>query len=207
LEVTEQPKENGYDLDFEIPVLENPRWCYLRNCEKENYCFENRKLYLRGTDISLNEIGRPTFIGVRQSEFYTYLYVEVEGDAKESEITFYMDECQHYDLFYEQEEGAVALRIHVGDAEQIVGKLALDKGEKAILEVVSDNENYRFYGSRKGERHFIGKARTKYLSSEVAGGFTGVLMGLYAVDARRGQACFSKLNWIQRKFPFMAVEH
>lgn len=84
-----------------------------------------------------------------------------------------------------------------------VGYRALDKGERAILEVVSDNEDYRFYGSHRGERFYIGKARTKYLSSEVAGGFTGVLMGLYAVDAKQRQACFSKLNWMQRKSPFV----
>lgn len=43
----------------------------------------------------------------------------------------------------------------------------------------------------------LGRARTKYLSSEVAGGFTGVAMGLYAVDGSGRWARFEKLDWKQ----------
>lgn len=200
---TEPQKEKQYDLNFKNSLFENPRWCYLRNHVKENYCYENKRLYLRGTEITLNEADSPTFIGVRQSEFYTHLYVEVGGEAKEAGVTFYMDECQHYDLFYDREERAIVLRLHVGDVEQVVDKLILDVEEKVVLEVISDNENYEFYGKHRGKKHYLGKARCKYLSSEVAGGFTGVIMGLYAVDDDGKQACFSGLNWVQRNQPFI----
>lgn len=98
----------------------------------------------------------------------------------EAGVTFYMDEDHHYDLFLarENKEKWVILRIHIGDAEQIITRLALEQEENAILEVISDKE----YAMHKKELHYLGKARTKYLSFEVAGGFTGVFMGLYAVD-------------------------
>ena len=39
----------------------------------------------------------------------------------------------------------------------------------------------------------MGCADTRYLSSEVAGGFTGVVFGLYAVDENGACAEFTKL--------------
>lgn len=62
-----------------------------------------------------------------------------------------------------------------------------------------------FYCIIKGEKEFVGSARTKYLSSEVAGGLTGVLMGLYAVDENGKWAEFEKLDlkvedWVQGQF-------
>ncbi|MBO5522264.1 MAG: hypothetical protein J5986_01100, partial [Roseburia sp.] len=45
-----------------------------------------------------------------------------------------------------------------------------------------------------------GTARTKYLSSEVAGGFTGTVMGMYAVNPEENgkkAAEFKNLIWKQ----------
>lgn len=44
----------------------------------------------------------------------------------------------------------------------------------------SNQERYSFLFQTDGEEILLGSAQTRYLSSEVAGGFTGVLIGLYA---------------------------
>lgn len=195
-------EERRYDFSPE-GGFENLRWIYLRDYHKENYRGEKGVFRLRGTEVTLNEADSPTFAGVRQSEFDTRLRVRVRGEAREAGVTFYMDESQHYDLARIREDGKnkVILRLHVGDAECIAGCLELPgSGEAeapAELEVVSTAERYGFYCRLNGERQFLGSARTKYLSSEVAGGFTGVVMGLYAVDADGGWAEFDGLNWKQ----------
>ena len=46
----------------------------------------------------------------------------------------------------------------------------------------------------------MGKAGTKYLSSEVAGRFTGTVMAMYAVNKNGNEdkwAVFSRLDWEQ----------
>lgn len=149
----------------------------------------------------MDQADTPTFAGIRQSEFCTCLKVSVFGEAKEAGVTFYMDECQHYDLALVQENGIrqVRLRLHVGDAIGVTGSVDLPEDEtKAELLVISDPEKYDFYCVMDGEKKFLGSARTKYLSSEVAGGFTGVLMGLYAVDEDGKWAEFEKLEWKQQ---------
>ncbi len=70
----------------------------------------------------------------------------------------------------------------------------------ASFRVVSTNEDYSFYAKCGGEEVFMGKAGTKYLSSEVAGGFTGTVMAMYAVNKNNNEdkwAVFSRLDWEQ----------
>lgn len=189
-----------YHVSFEDVGSSYLRWSYLRDYHKENYAFADKRLRIRGTAITLDEADTPTFVGIRQSEFHTRLKVTVSGQAKEAGVTFYMDESQHYDLSLIQQDGKrqIMLRIHVGDAVCVVNTVILPKGEeKAELFVVSDPEKYEFYYTMDGKKKFLGSARTKYLSSEVAGGFTGVLMGLYAVDEDGKWAEFEGLEWKQ----------
>lgn len=189
-----------YDLDLNLSVFENPRWIFLRECHRENFRFQENRLFVRGTRVTLNEADAPSFAGVRQSEFYTHLWVTAGGSAKEAGVTFYMDECHHYDLFCRmgQSTKEAVLRLHIGDAQQELSQLNLEMEEEPVLEVISDPEQYTFYIVCKRGRHCLGNAGTKYLSSEAAGGFTGTVMGLYAVDADMAWAEFSNLLWTQR---------
>ena len=189
-----------YQVSFENTGADDLRWSYLRDYHKENYQFTGKGLKLKGTKITLDEADTPTFAGIRQSEFHTCLNVAVSGEAKEAGITFYMDENQHYDLSLVQEKGVrkAALRLRIGDAACIANTVDLPEGmEKVEFSVVSNQDRYEFYCMVDGEKKFLGSARTKYLSSEVAGGFTGVLMGLYAVDEDGKWAEFEELEWKQ----------
>ena len=52
-----------------------------------------------------------------------------------------------------------------------------------------------------GEEVFLGKAQAKYLSSEVAGGFTGVVMAMFAESQDTKEedwAEFEEFVWEQR---------
>ncbi len=191
-----QQNRRQYDLSS-AGGLKNMRWIYLRDRREENYREEDGGVALRGTAVTLNEADSPTFVGVRQSEFDTRLRVTVSGDAAEAGVSFYMDESQHYDLARVREKDGVKviLRLRIGDAESIVSEAAVQ--EAAELEVCSDAEWYEFFCRQEGIRRSLGRARTKYLSSEVAGGFTGVVMGLYAVDESGRWARFEKLDWKQ----------
>lgn len=200
VDLSGQQDMDMYQVSFENTGADDLRWSYLRDYHKENYQFTDRGLRLRGTKITLDEADTPTFAGIRQSEFHTCLNVAVSGEAKEAGITFYMDESQHYDLSLVQEKGErkAVLRLRIGDAACIANTVDLPEGmEKVEFSVVSNPDRYEFYCMVDGEKKFLGSARTKYLSSEVAGGFTGVLMGLYAVDEDGKWAEFEELEWKQ----------
>jgi len=195
-----------YDVSLESCGEDSHRWCYLRDPIMENYHFTKQGIRLRGTHITLDHADSPTFLGIRQSEFNSELHVIVSGNASEAGITFYMDENHHYDLAVIQEnsEKKVLLRLHVGDAISISGQCRIsDDIQNIQLKVVSDAIYYSFFYVDAHDELMLGRAQTRYLSSEVAGGFTGTVMAMYAVeqnslDFDEKWAEFAELTWKQR---------
>ena len=52
---------------------------------------------------------------------------------------------------------------------------------KLYLRVIDDNDYYNFYYSTNNQDYiFLEKMDVRFLSSETAGGFTGIFFGLYA---------------------------
>ena len=195
--------DGKYNVSLDKMDANSLRWCQLREYKEENYKFADGCLSLRGVKAGLSDISAPTFAGIRQSEFNTVLNVNVKSDAEEAGITFYLCEKHHYDLAVCNNNGkkSVILRLCIGDATQIVKEEEFVQGsEEASFRVVSTNEDYSFYAKCGDEEVFMGKAGTKYLSSEVAGGFTGTVMAMYAVNKNDNGdkwAVFSGLNWEQ----------
>lgn len=73
------------------------------------------------------------------------------------------------------------------------------KGSKPYLRVTGSRDHYRFSYSEDGKTFTeVGVADTRYLSSETAGGFTGIILALFcqsASDASKPQADFYSFNY------------
>jgi Beta-xylosidase len=160
----------------------NIDWCFLRHPDMDNYAFKNNKLQLKGTEVTLDEADSPTFIGIRQKDFAAMISCDIALSDGEAGITLYMDENHHYDLAIRKCGSGyeVIERLNVGDIKSIEKTIDLKGENSATLMVQASHTHYRFYLRSGGEDLLMGIAQTKYLSSEVAGGFTGVLIGLYA---------------------------
>ncbi|MGN0166372.1 MAG: family 43 glycosylhydrolase [Lachnospiraceae bacterium] len=208
-EETEVPCKNvEQKSDYSITLKElayNPcRLVYLREPDMKNYRLTENSFFLKGTKTTLFEAASPTFAGIRQSEFDTELRCRVCVSAGEAGITFYMDRDNHYDLYAEKTaEGVrVSLRKCIADLRVVVNsvetKIADGKVE-AAFKVVSEPYSYHFYYMTDSEEIYMGSALTKYLSSEVCGGFTGVVAAMYAVDEQETGlwAEFSDFTWKQ----------
>lgn len=157
-------------------------WCYLRHPHLENYQLGENKLRLKGTEITLDRNDSPTFIGLRQRDFNGYVSCEISVSDCEAGISLYMDENHHYDLAIRQNEKGyeVIKRLNIGDIKSIEKAIQLKSRNKATLVVHLHNDYYDFNIKEDNKEISLGRAQTRYLSSEVAGGFTGVILGLYA---------------------------
>lgn len=198
-------KENAVPMDYSVSLetmkQENPRWIYRRRFDAENYEFGENDIRLCGNAKTISDVDAPTFIGIRQSEFNTHFEVKVESEADEAGITMYLDENHHYDLamLRDREEYKVILRLCVGDVKSIVHSEVI-KGNKEVLFIVdTEAKFYHFKAVIDGEEKSMGTAQAKYLSSEVAGGFTGVVLGMYATNQTNDKrwSCFKELIWKQ----------
>lgn len=159
-------------------------WCYMRHPNYDKYMLSKHKVTLFGTDISLEEVDSPTFIGLRQREFAATVTSKVTIDRGEAGITFYMDEMHHYDIAIRRTEtGYEAIeRLCIGNIKSVEHRLDLGNCNSARLVTEASNWEYSFQVETTEGMVELGKGLTRYLSSEVAGGFTGVLIGLYAFD-------------------------
>ena len=182
----------GYEIsgDFEqtekkLYTFENTDWnidwCYLRHPHFENYSLSD-KAVLKGTDITLEEVDSPTFIALRQRDFDMDYSVNVSIDKGEAGVSVYMCENEHYDAAIRACEGGfeAVLKLNIGGVKHIQNTVKLSCAS-AKLEIVSESVFYNFYVNDGGKRTHLGGGQSKYLSSEVSGGFTGVVLGLYAI--------------------------
>ena len=78
------------------------------------------------------------------------------------------------------------LKLNIGGIKHIQTVVPITSGS-AKLRITADNLFYNFY---VGDTH-LGCGQTKYLTSEVSGGFTGVVIGLYATG--KNTAVFENL--------------
>ncbi|KQN98926.1 glycoside hydrolase family 43 protein [Paenibacillus sp. Leaf72] len=160
----------------------NLDWCYLRHPIAANYLLEPDKATLKGTAVTLDIPASPTFIGIRQRDFNAVISCDVSLTHGEAGITLYMDENHHYDLAIRKAEtGYIVIeRLNIGDIKSIEYEIDLESDNHATLIIRASHECYSFLIQANGKDTLLGTAQTRYLSSEVAGGFTGVLIGLYA---------------------------
>lgn len=184
----------------------SPEWIFLQNPHKQNYEFTDGKLRLKATPVSLNESQSPTFAAIRQEHFNmeasTSLEMKNATSGNEAGISVYMEYHSHYDLFIRQNKNksrSVVLRYKLGELEHIEKEVPLT-GENSIeLKITSDINFYYFGYTENGIYHELGKMNTRYLSSETAGGFTGVVLGLYCVSATSQSEAYADFQFLKYK--------
>ena len=162
-------------------------WCFLRNPVLSDYRFSENFFMLRSNGYSLSDSDNvPTFIGMRQQEMNLQISCSITPSGEEGGITLYMTPDQHYDIALRKIDNGYEIirRLCIGNIEQIDGNIRI-AGENSKLMIHCSNFMYHFQAECNGVLYDLGTAQTKFLSSEVAGNFTGVMIGLYA----QGKPC------------------
>ena len=164
-------------------------WNYLRNPVRENYSLTEKKgfLTLKATEVGLDWADTPTFLGRRQEHFNFEASTEMEfnpsGEKDEAGLTVLMNNGHHYKLLVKKQDGKKVLSLsnRLGGFTFNSGKTIALKSGPVKLKVVGSRDYYTFfYAQGNDEFKEVGKCDTYFLSSEVAGGFTGVYIGLFA---------------------------
>ena len=175
-----------------ITFADRLQWIHLRNPHTENYSLTDGSFTLTPGEFGLEERkDSPTFIGIRQSALKQYFTVDIDVRDCEAGMTLYMTEDQHYDLAVRQTEKGFVLfrRLRVGDLCQVDNEIELDSG-RLSLSITADGFVYLFEAEADGRCFHLGSAQSKYLSTELAGNFTGVVLGIFAQNGT-GSAVFS----------------
>jgi len=196
-------KKPVWNTDFNENKL-GFEWNYLRNPQEQNYTLTERPGYLRlkTTNVRLDDIDSPTFVGRRQEHinFTTTTSLEMfrAQDGDESGITVFMNNASHYDLVLRKEPnggGKILLRYRLGEMTHIAKEINISK-EKVSFQVKGENNYYSFYYSLDGNNFKnISKMDARFLSSETAGGFTGVYLGLFSTSERKNSKAYTDFDY------------
>lgn len=160
-------------------------WCWRHTPDRDRYEFGSDGLVLRGGPEPLHEEGT-TFLARRQTNFDCRVRADLAFDpdpGEEAGLALLMDEQHHYEVGVRESDGdrVVFVRVRIGDATEVLASRPVD--ERVTLGVDAETERYEF----RVDDDSIASARTKYLATEVAGGFTGVMVGPYATG--NGESC------------------
>ncbi len=172
--------EGGKDLDMRLNFLCNP--------VEENYSQNERKGYLRmrAGERNLDQNGSPTFIGVRQTAidqtFATAMSAEALREGARAGITTYMGKDYHYEIQLLKRDGQtfVQVRYRLGRMTHIEKEIPV-AATSVKLAIKATAHDYRFVLDDKE----IARMDSKFISTETAGGFTGIYFGAF-VDGPRG---------------------
>lgn len=176
--------------NFESSVL-RPEWNFLRNPSQADYRHGAGGLSLRCSPVSLDAIDSPTWIGRRLCHFDTQSTVKLAFDPltenEEAGMTLYMRAGFHYDIGITRREGRrlIFSRCKVGSLASEKAVTLTGSGETE-LSVVCDREWFDLgYIEPGGNRTSLMRTEARFLSTEMAGGFTGVFVALYAQGGSR----------------------
>jgi alpha-N-arabinofuranosidase len=199
-----RPTRNGFDAPL------GPEWNHLRHPKRDTYALDARPgwLTLRGEAVPLGAAASPTWVGRRQAHLSGRVATLVDfvpgRDGDEAGISVYMNPDHRYELAVGRANGRrqVFVRQRIGPhLEAVTAAAPLDGSEPVVLQVEATAEEYAFsYGVvMSGRPHTattpLGKAAARYLSSEVAGGFTGVYLGLYATGKGGPASAPAHFDW------------
>ncbi len=190
----ERPPERD---DFEAQALA-PCWNFLRNPDAGSFSLRERPGFLRlhGSDRGLDDVASPAWVGRRQCHFALQvrarLTFDPQAESEEAGLVVRMNETHHYEIFVSLRSGRrnVVVRRRIGSlrAEVASQPLTEAEGDSVVLGVAADRSSYVFlFGPSEGTLRPLAQGETRYLSTEVAGGFTGVYLAMYA--SGNGTAC------------------
>lgn len=197
-------KEMGRN-EFDGPEL-GLDWNFLRNPHPENYSFDVKKgfLSLSPTKTGLYDADSPTFVGRRQEHFNfeasTTLIFDPLKSTDEAGLSILMNNTHYYTISLSRVKDSriLSVRSKLGSFSFLVGEEVKLKDGPVKLKVEGTKDYYTFSYSQ-GKQEFIplAKCDTYFLSSETAGGFTGVYIGLFASGNGEDTKTKAHFDWFE----------
>jgi xylan 1,4-beta-xylosidase len=204
--VTWKPAAERDDFDGQRLGVQ---WNCIGNPRAEDWSLLDRPgtLRLRGNAARLDDGPPVTFVGRRQQHFdcdvSTLLDFAPAVDGEEAGLTAWMNPRHHYDLFVTRQAGQrrIAVRRRIGSLAATVASEPVGDGP-VILTIHTDRESYTFcFSAADRNLHTLASGETRYLSTEVAGGFTGVYFALYATGNGQESRAPAFFDWFDYRVP------
>lgn len=177
------PNNDSISDDFSDRELKDC-WNFLRFDNLDLYTLdtENKALKLACAAADIDSTDKQAFMGIRQRHFECVFSILLEFSPEENEaagICVRMNENHYYLLV--REKDCIKFIRKIGSLKATENQIKIST-DNVKLSISADRNTYSFYieTPKDTSPKLIGKGENRYLSTEVAGGFTGVYFGIYA---------------------------
>lgn len=187
-EAKEIPAKEDFDTDT-LPL----HFMYLRNPKEENYSLTNRPGYLemKLNADTLSSKGTPSYVCQRQLSFdftaETKLSFSPAVENEQAGIAIYQSQSFNYQLLAGKKEDATVLSLVKTERDEVtvLKEEILDALYPDLTLRITENEQdltFAYSVDGKSEKILADKVDARILSTDVAGGFVGNTIGLYATS-------------------------
>jgi alpha-N-arabinofuranosidase len=177
----------------------------LRNPYAEDWSLTQRPGWLRlnGSAITLDTLDSPAFLGRRQQHFdfnaTTVLDFKPSKSNEEAGITALGSNQYHYEIAIRTEGNhrIVFVRFKLGYITNLAAKEEIPDGPVYLR--ISGKGLYYSFSYSLDNKNFktIAKVNNRFLSAEVIGGFTGVVLGMYTTGNGQKSLTPADFDWFE----------
>lgn len=200
-----KPLEAAPTLDDFVTEQPGYVWNYLRNPDPEDYDTQRRPgwISLRCSAAGLDDAASPAWLGRRQEHHrcsaLTLIDFDPEEEREEAGLTAYMNPTHHYEIGLTRRKGRRMLfvRRRIGRLAAYTLMRPVPAG-RLVLGIRADTQEYHFgWGLDGGEMEWLyeADAERNYLTTEVAGGFTGVYLAIFASGGGQPSGNRADFDW------------
>jgi alpha-N-arabinofuranosidase len=195
--------------DFDQPALA-PQWFFLRT-PREDFCSLSDRsgwLRLRLRPARLSERVNPSFVGRRQQHIHfraqTMMEFTPQAEYDCAGLVLRQNEDFHVRFVVTRADRPIVRLIkRAAGVEEILAELPIAAG-RCYLKVEAHEQSYNFYAAVELD-HWLPVAEGidgRLLSTPVAGGFVGAVIGLYASSNGQASTNVADFDW----FDYRALE-
>lgn len=183
------------ELEQSFVCLRNPKESMYEILEKEGVL----RLFLQPE--TLTELASPTYLGVRQEEYdymvSTHVAFVPQQVQEEAGIAIVQSNLYHMRFVLKSKDDAVYLcLISVQDGKDVILKEEKISAKQVELEIINHGQKADFIYKENGNRVlFLKEVDMRSLSTEVAGGFTGCTIGMYASSNGKESQTYADFHW------------
>ena len=190
--------------DASTPFALGPQWVFIQNPDSSKYDLHRVVDAMTGNIVGgslrlhggkrLNDNDHPTFLGRRQESPDITVETIVSSNGAEAGLSVYQIHDGHIDLCVNN--GYVGVKCKLKNIYYVVNEEPV-RSTAVRLRIRSNGEMYWFeYQDESGRMKPLCQLNCSLMSTEVAGGFTGVVIGMFAEG--NGYADFGYFDYQER---------
>ena len=122
-------------------------------------------------------------------------------EGMQAGLTAYAAPLNHYDVVVEKRNGKVFIKsnVRLGQTSHTEKEIELT-GNLAYLRIMSDKDFYYMMASSDNSNYIsLAKMEYRFLSTETIGGFTGVMLGIFAQYKDEISDSYVDVDWFEYK--------